>query len=116
MISCKDEVFSRLALARYDPVLIDIVEFINQKYKRVIITSAFRLGDSGVHGTVPGRGMDIRSWIYIFSSRVVKAVNAQWIYDPRRPKKQCAILHKNRGGRGKHIHLQVHRRTELKNG
>ena len=42
---------------------------------------------------------------------IVEAVNANWIYDPSRPKKKCAVRHNV--GRGDHIHLQVHPNTNI---
>ena len=62
-----------------------------------------------------GKGLDIAVSnlieIGIDPDKLVKAVNANWIYDPSRPKKKCAVRHDV--GRGYHIHLQVHSNTKI---
>jgi len=93
------------------PVLINIVSWIyNEHDKKIVITSGFRMGDMGVHGQRPLRGLDIRSRIYSDPNRLCQMVNDRWEYDWVRPEMKCAILH----GKDVHIHLQVHPRTRLK--
>jgi hypothetical protein len=78
----------------------------------VVVTSHFRQGDKGVHGTNPCRGLDIRSWVYGDPQSICEMINRAYEYDPKRPDKRCAILHNV--GKGEHIHLQVHPNTRRK--
>ena len=73
------------------------------------ITSFYRIGDKGVHGTLPLRAIDYRMRSYIVGKCIEKLVNDRWQYDPERPEKQCAIIH----GKGleMHLHTQVHPNT-----
>ena len=91
--------------------LIGMAEWVTVRYSNVVFTSAYRRGDTGVHGTIPCRGLDIRSWIYEDPQSIVDDINAHWRYDPlKRPEMMCAILHNV--GQGEHIHLQVHDNTQ----
>lgn len=108
MILIKDEEVLREVLANYHPVLVDIVCFIYAVEGKIFITSAYRKGDTGVHGF--WRGIDLRSWIYSNPDWIVRAVNRRWEYDPKRPDKECAILHKTKKG-AMHLHFQVHPNT-----
>lgn len=74
------------------------------------ITSAYRKGDKGVHGTIPCRGVDLRTWGIRDPNVLVRMINNAWIYDPARPRKKCAIYHDV--GKGHHIHLQTHPNTK----
>lgn len=78
-----------------------------------VITSAFRLGDSGVHGC--GRGIDFRSRNMTSQQieQLCNTVNSKWKYDPKRPKKVCVLFHDV--GQGPHLHIQVHPNTILVN-
>jgi hypothetical protein len=82
-----------------------------EKDTEPVITSYYRNGDKGVHGTRPCRGIDLRTWNY--PSHVVMAVvdkiNQRFIYDPDRPHMNCALYHDV--GKGIHLHLQVHPAT-----
>lgn len=107
MIIIKDEEVLREVLKRYHPALVDMVCFVHSTEKYIILTSAFRKDDPGVHGF--WRGIDLRSWVYNHPKKIVDEVNKRWIYDPQRPEKVCAKLHDT--GKGIHLHLQAHPNT-----
>lgn len=109
MIIIKDEETLNTVLYAYDPMLVRLVLFVYAYEGKVVITCGFREGDEGVHGTVPCRGIDIRSWIYKDPQKLVDLINKKWSYDHERPEKVCAMLH----GKHPHIHLQVHSNTEI---
>ena len=91
------------------PELLDILEFIEDFFGIIpVITSAYREGDEGVHGTDPLRGLDLRLR-GLPGQTVAKMINENFIYDPTRPGKLCAIVHDI--GLGAHLHLQVHPKT-----
>lgn len=73
------------------------------------ITSLYRMHDSGVHGQLPLRGIDLRCKIYCFGQEIEEYINEQWEYDYKRPKMHCCLFHDT--GRGLHIHLQTHPNT-----
>lgn len=73
------------------------------------ITSIYRDGDKGVHGTIPVRGIDLRLRNYNIATQVVNLINSHWLYDEKRPVMKCAMFHNV--GSGHHIHLQVHPNT-----
>ena len=109
-IQIKDwKVLKGLMLKPYHHKMIGLAEWVTVRFSEVMFTSAFRPG-TGVHGTDPCRGLDIRSWIYNDPKKVVNDINTHWIYDPKRPEKKCAVLHDV--GQGNHIHLQTHDRTQ----
>ncbi|HCX20571.1 MAG TPA: hypothetical protein DHN29_01580 [Cytophagales bacterium] len=76
--------------------------------------------DSGVHSTNPCRGIDC--WLVRVDTRevlndhthqeFVDAINLNWKYDPSRPRFKVAMYHSVKGG-AVHIHLQVHKNTEI---
>lgn len=72
-------------------------------------TSNYRIGDNGVHGTLPCRGWDLRCRNRKLGQCVVDLVNEYWVYDPSRPALLCAIAHGQ--GSNYHIHLQVTDKT-----
>ena len=74
-------------------------------------TSLYRIGDPGVHGQLPVRGIDIRMRNKAVGEAVEKLINDNWSYDPRRWKLRCAILHGE--GSNLHLHLQSHPNTIL---
>jgi len=112
MIIVKNKkVFLDLLIVAYDPVLISILGYVDKKYGKAVITCGYRHGDTGVHGTIPCRGMDIRSHVYHNPSaeEICKDINSKWQYDPNRPDKVVALVHDV--GSGIHIHLQVYPNT-----
>jgi hypothetical protein len=102
---------------------IDIMqlEFIDLKLRKLVvsiesylgdeqtITSLYRIGDNGVHGTLPLRGLDLRCKDDELGEKIERYVNSHYVYDPKQPDKNCCLYHNV--GRGKHIHLQVHDNT-----
>jgi hypothetical protein len=121
MIQVKDaEVYRELLVAKYHPKLVELELWIVERYSGIVITSGYRDGDNGVHGTDPCRGKDIRSYglkrknngSMIDAGIVCTEINAAWRYDPKRPEKVCAKMHNV--GYGMHIHLQIHPNTEMK--
>ena len=110
MLDVKDyDVFYSLLANSYHYKLIEVVWWINKKYGDLMFTCGKRHGDTGVHGTDPCRGIDLRSWIYKDPQEVVDSVNDIFVYDPDRPDKSVAMLHN--AGSGEHIHIQVHPNT-----
>lgn len=97
------------------------LEFIDKKLRKMatdaekcigvefIITSLYRINDTGVHGQLPLRGIDFRMKNEEIGKQIVDYINSKWKYDPARPDLKCAILHNV--GQGLHIHLQVHTNT-----
>lgn len=75
-----------------------------------IVTSAYRPGDSGVHGQIPVRGLDIRCRDSQKGSEAEIEINSKWIYDPDRPEMKVCIGHGE--GDNYHVHLQVHPKTK----
>ena len=72
-------------------------------------TSPYRIGDKGVHGTLPLRGWDIRCRNKKIGAAIRSVINQNWIYDPDRPSKKCCMLHGE--GKNLHLHVQVHPNT-----
>jgi hypothetical protein len=91
------------------PHLRVIVLEINIEFGMQAITSLYRIGDNGVHGTLPLRAIDVRCRNDDMGKVIEKWVNARYMYDPARPKMKVAMYHDV--GRGKHLHLQVHDHT-----
>jgi len=75
------------------------------------ITSAYRQGDMGVHGTQPLRGLDKRCRDKNLGKVVEDYINSRWIYDSTRPEMLCCKFHDV--GHGPHLHFQSHPRTEF---
>lgn len=91
----------------------DLITWLAWRYPGIVITCAYEDRKTpSVHSVVPLRGIDIRSWSLAIPKQVVAEINMSWLYDHTRPSKRCAILHDS--GRGRHIHLQVHDRTQFK--
>ena len=78
-----------------------------------LITSLYRIGDTGVHGQLPVRGVDMRCREDVIGYHVEEYINSRWVYDDDRPSLQVCIYHDT--GRGKHIHLQVSNKTQRSN-
>lgn len=94
----------------YDPELVYLCNWLEQQLGITFTqTSGYRDGDSGVHGTVPCRGIDLRCRDELIGQAICDFVNRSWTYDPDRPEMKCAIYHNV--GQGKHIHLQTHPHT-----
>ncbi|MCP4127738.1 MAG: hypothetical protein GY753_11825 [Gammaproteobacteria bacterium] len=75
------------------------------------VTSLYRIGDDGVHGTLPCRGIDLGCKDAIIGNRVADFLNKRWEYDPKRPEKLVCMYHAKKGGQP-HLHLQSHPNTE----
>ena len=101
-----------LEVLNLDPKLIDLADAVKAKWQLYIVTSAYRPGDPGVHGTNPTRGLDLRCSDDYTGRIVVDWVNALWEYDPERPTMVCCIYHDV--GFGRHLHLQVCANTRKK--
>ena len=112
MIQIKNEsVLREIALHEMHPVLMDLLAWFLDIAIDVFITGGHRPGDSGVHGQLPCRGIDLRDRIYTagHAEVLVAAVNEHWQYDPSRPHLKCGLIHGE--GMNSHIHLQVHPNT-----
>jgi hypothetical protein len=73
-------------------------------------TSLVRIGDNGVHGQLPLRGIDLRCHNEKLGKAVEEHVNSTWVYDLNRPEMKCCVFHN--AGQGWHLHLQVHPNTK----
>ena len=109
MIGIKDTSVLVSVLVSFHPTLIDLIIWLTDTYGRTVITCGHRPNDSGVHGTNPCRGLDIRSWVFTNPLKITQHINEEWKYDFERPEINCAVFHDS--GSGKHIHLQVHDNT-----
>lgn len=105
MIRIKD-----LMVLNLDRKLLEIAGWAAMTFGTDIVTSAYRPGDSGVHGTIPLRGLDLRCRDIALGQLVSKRVNERWQYDPERPDMECCIAHGE--GMNLHLHIQVHPRTQ----
>lgn len=76
------------------------------------ISSIYRIDDSGVHGTLPVRGLDLRCRSLEIGISIEALINKKWVYDPKRPGKKCCFLHGHDSNL--HFHLQVHPNTEFR--
>lgn len=74
-----------------------------------IITSLYRIGDSGVHGQLPLRGIDVRLRSETIGKEIETLVNKKWRYDPERPNMKCCYSHGE--GSNFHLHFQTHPNT-----
>ena len=74
------------------------LEFIDVNLRRIVddleeqtgleftITSIYRIGDPGVHGSLPVRGVDLRMRHQIIGQEISFLINTRWQYDPSRPR------------------------------
>ena len=97
-------------------------EFVNPTLRKILLqaekaagfeftmTSLYRPGDKGVHGTIPLRGIDVRVRLPAVGEAIADYINARWQYDSERPAMRCAVLHGM--GANLHLHVQVHPRTQ----
>jgi hypothetical protein len=96
------------------PMLVDIIEMVEDEFGPGLYTSVYRAGDAGVHGQMPVRGIDRRCRNAASGLSVANWVAAGWIYDPARPEMVCCIFHDT--GQGWHLHFQVHPNTVRRSG
>ena len=111
-IGYKDlKVLRNMFAVEWHPSLIALFLWLNVRLSKgkVLVTSAYRKGDKGVHGTVPLRAIDIRSSVFKDPQQIVDDINECWKYDPNRPEMGCGLYHDT--GSGFHIHIQVHPNT-----
>ena len=87
----------------------EILIELERRLGELVITSLYRINDSGVHGTMPLRGVDLRHKCDYQAQQIESYVNGNYVYDYQRPDMRCCLIHNV--GRGKHIHLQVHPNT-----
>ena len=92
-----------------NPLLRDLALAVEERFGEKTITSLYRIGDTGVHGMLPLRGLDFRCTSQIHGKEVETWVNDIWSYDSSRPEKKCCLFHNV--GNGWHLHLQVHPKT-----
>ena len=78
----------------------------------LVVTSMYRAGDRGVHGTYPLRGIDVRCHDAVIGARIEALVNEKWAYDPDRPAMQVCWFHD--AGHGPHLHFQAHPNTRYR--
>ena len=113
-IEVKDKFISRRLLTHaYHPLLVALYYSFDDivPWFRKIITSAYRPG-KGVHGTDPGRGIDLRCHSHWVGEYLEKKISGYWSYDITRPHKKCVIYHTSTDENGYHLHLQVHPNTK----
>lgn len=111
-IEVKDsKILKALLCKHYHPILNRLMIWIIQEFHSVCITEAFRhqRHSNDLHGTIPVRAIDLRSWIYISPQEVADRINEVWQYDPTRPNMECCVYHDS--GSGPHFHIQVHPKT-----
>ena len=98
-----------------EPKLRELAQLVEQATGlEFTVTSLYRINDSGVHGQLPLRGIDLRCKDQSIGLLVQSMVNQHWIYDPDRPDMKCCMFHDV--GQGAHLHLQVHPNTVNSNG
>ena len=109
------DVLRSLMEYRFEPIRVSIVIYIANKHG-IIITEGYRVKKhrNDLHGTIPVRAIDIRSWVYPDTKvyRIMTAVNNKWEYDFKRPNKKTMIVHDV--GRGIHAHIQCSPNTRLR--
>lgn len=109
-IGFKDlNIFREAFVIPWHPKLINLALWVYGLDVRFVLTSAYREGDRGVHGTVPLRGFDLRSHVIPNPDIIEEMTNRHWQYDPKRPSKKVCMLHDV--GKGIHFHFQVHPKT-----
>lgn len=98
------------------------LEFIDQQLRDILvtletntgweftITSIYRINDSGVHGTLPVRGVDLRMREESLGKQIRDYINSKWEYNLGSGK-QCALIHGD--GYNMHLHIQVHPNTTI---
>jgi len=101
----------------WHPLLKELVKDVEDMLKAITgteptLTSDYRPGDKGVHGTIPLRGADVRCHDQHVGEKVAGKMNQQWEYDHARRWMVCVIFHDV--GQGAHLHCQVHPNTRKK--
>ena len=91
------------------PKMRELLAWIHDQEGWQVITSLYRIGDDGVHGTLPLRAVDLRA-NEIEGKTLENLINGNWQYDPGRLNMKVAIFHDI--GQGPHLHLQVHENTK----
>ena len=111
MVSVKDiDVLTELLAGPYHTKLVDVLRWLESLYPgRMTITSGYRKHDTGIHGTIPCRAIDLRSRNYTNPRKIEEHINETYIYDPERPELRVAVIHDS--GQGTHLHLQTCART-----
>ena len=89
-------------------VLLWLEEATGQEY---LITSLHRIGDEGVHGTIPLRAADLRMRNVHIGYEIATVINETWQYDPARQEIGCAWCHGVASNF--HLHVQVHDHTRM---
>jgi len=101
---------------------LDNLEFIDHNLRKIvrevqdffgvplIVTSLYRIDDSGVHGSLPLRGIDARCRDARMAEPIKEFVDFSWQYDPHRIEMTCCMAHDPGGGF--HLHFQTHPRTQ----
>lgn len=96
-----------------DPLLRQITQQIETELcVEFTITSIYRIGDKGVHGTLPVRGIDWQCRNDSFGEFIESYINALYAYDYTRPEMKVCMYHD--AGTGAHLHIQVHPNTRLR--
>ena len=99
----------------WHPKLVMVYVWILTRFARALITEGYRepLHFNDLHGIDKLlRALDLRSWIYDNPDKIAENINKHWIYDPDRPSMKVCVYHDV--GQGKHFHIQVHNRTEMR--
>lgn len=73
------------------------------------VTSLYRIGDAGVHGSLPLRALDERCRHKPFGDMIADYLNSRWTYDPERPQMKVCMCHDV--GKGVHLHYQTCKNT-----
>jgi len=96
-----------------DSLLRTIVMHVEDVYGvEFTITSLLRIKDSGTHGTLPLRAIDLRCRDEAFGDMVADYINSIWIYNPNKPNKMVCVAHGH--GANYHLHFQVHHNTRTR--
>lgn len=73
--------FTEVVAVQWHERLQDVFRWVCRTYPgRVVVTSAFRAQDTGVHNTKPLRAVDLRSRMFTDPDRVADRINERWIY------------------------------------
>ena len=118
MITSGDIGFKNTAVLRnfaernYSPILLNIIDWIANTYG-ILITETYRPKKhrNDLHGTLPVRAIDLRSWDYLegWDAEICAEINNIWSYDDSRKNMKVCIWHNS--GFGIHFHIQVHPNT-----